>query len=72
MLTIVILFISQLFSMWWLAPVLVILIGIGKEIKDWISYGKAMGWKKFWPLAKGDLIADVIGVSIAIILFLLF
>jgi hypothetical protein len=71
MLTIIILGVSQLFHIWWLAPVFVILIGIGKEIKDWLSYGKTMGWKKFWPLAKGDLIADIVGIAIATILFLL-
>ena len=41
---------------------LAIAFAIGKEIFDWCSYGKDMGWKKFLPMTVGDLVADGMGI----------
>lgn len=52
-----------------LAGVLIALAaGIGKEVYDWFKYGKDMSWKVFGKMAIGDLIADVGGILIYILI----
>ena len=50
-------------SIWW--P-LGIVFAIGKEVYDWFDYGKST--KGFWKMALGDLLADVLGIAIAILI----
>jgi hypothetical protein len=47
---------------------LVAALCLGKEVCDWITYGKAMGWRAFRPLTLGDLLADAAGLAAAVIL----
>jgi hypothetical protein len=35
---------------------------VGKEVYDWFKYGRKLGWKQFYPMAVGDLIADFGGI----------
>ena len=50
-------------SIWW--P-LGIVFAIAKEIWDWFGYGKST--KGFWKMALGDLIADGLGIGLAMII----
>lgn len=45
-----------------------IVFAIGKEVYDWFKYGKKLGWKKFLPMALGDLVADGLGIAIAFLI----
>ena len=43
-----------------------IMFAIAKEIWDWFDYGKST--KGFWKMALWDLIADGLGIGLAIII----
>ena len=42
-----------------------IVFAIGKEVFDWFKYGKKT--KGFWKMALGDLLADGLGIGLAMI-----
>ena len=42
------------------------ILAIGKEVYDWFDYGKELGFRQFAKLATGDLVADIIGIGVAI------
>ena len=50
----------------WLGVVVGVLLAFAKETIDWHDYGKDIGFDKFKPLAVGDLIADGIGILVAV------
>ena len=52
-------------SIWW--P-MAIVVGIGIEVLDWFDYGSKLGIRKFLPMTVGDLVADGVGIGLAIIL----
>lgn len=39
-------------------------IGIGKEVGDYMNYGKEVGNKEFAKMAIGDLLADGLGIAV--------
>ncbi len=45
-----------------------IVFAIGKEGWDWFSYGRKLGLVKFLPMALGDLLADGLGIGLAMII----
>jgi hypothetical protein len=55
-----------LFNRWFVG--LVALACVGKEVYDWFKYGSKLGWNMFLPMTVGDLVADGLGIGIAIIL----
>ena len=45
-----------------------IMFAIGKEVYDWFKYGQKLGLVKFLPMALGDLLADGLGIGLAMII----
>ena len=41
---------------------------IGKEVWDWFKYGRKLGLVKFLLMALGDLLADGLGIGLAMII----
>ena len=52
-------------SIWW--P-LGVVFAIAKEIWDWFGYGRKLGLVKFLPMALSDLLADALGVLLALLI----
>ena len=44
------------------------MFAIGKEVYDWFKYGQKLGLVKFLPMALGDLLADGLGIGLAMII----
>lgn len=53
------------FNALWFGILAALFLSVGKEVLDWQSYGKKMGWKAFLSLSAGDLVADVVGIVVA-------
>ena len=45
-----------------------IVVAIDKEVYDWYKYGNKIGLEKFLPMALSDLLADGLGIGLAIII----
>lgn len=43
-------------------------LGIGKEVGDYMSYGKSVGNKAFAKMAVADLIADFLGIFFGVLI----
>jgi hypothetical protein len=52
-----------------ISPILAIIVGIGVEVWDWFSYGRDMGWK-FLPLALKDFVFNIVGIALAVLLYM--
>lgn len=61
--SLVILLVLSVFFPLWIAIIATVLVGIGKEVYDKISYG-LFSWK--------DILFDSIGIVLAVLIFLLF
>lgn len=48
-----------------------VIIAIGKEVYDFIKYGKNMGWKTFMPMGFWDFVFDMGGILCGILLAVL-
>lgn len=48
-----------------------IIAAIGKEVYDYIKYGKNMGWKTFIPMTFWDFVFDMGGILCGILLVVL-
>ena len=46
-----------------------VIVAVGKEVYDWFKYGRKLGWKEFYPMAVGDLVADFGGIILAVIIY---
>ena len=53
------------FNALWFGILAALFLSVGKEVLDWQSYGKKIGWKAFLSLSAGDLVADVAGIVVA-------
>ncbi len=57
-----------LFLGWW-GALLGLGVAIGKEAYDYATYGRKMEKAKFFKDSIGDMVANVIGIALALIVF---